>query len=54
MFAQIRKAIVPLAIAAALAGLAYVGIVPTPDVVQVVTLIVTSVLVYFIPNEPRG
>lgn len=53
MFAQIRKAIVPLAVTAALAGLAAIGVLPTPDVVQVVTLIVTSVLVYFIPNDPR-
>jgi hypothetical protein len=53
MFAQIRKAIVPLAVAAALAGLSIIGVLPTPDVVNVVTLVVTAVLVYFIPNDPR-
>lgn len=54
MFAQIRKALVPLCVALALAGLAAIGVVPTPDVAQTVTLIITAVLVYFIPNEPRG
>lgn len=52
MLATIRKAIVPVAVAAALAGLAAIGVVPTPDVVQVVTLVITSVLVYLIPNSP--
>lgn len=51
MFAQIRKALVPLFVAAALAGLAAIGVLPTPEVVTTVTLIVTSVLVYFIPND---
>lgn len=54
MFAQIRKALVPLFVGLAIAVLAHFGVVPTPDVVQTVTLIITAVLVYFIPNEPRG
>lgn len=49
---HIRKALVPLVVALVLAGLAYVGVVPTPDLITTVTLIVTSVLVFFIPNEP--
>jgi hypothetical protein len=51
MFAQIRKALVPLIVAIVLTGLGAVGVIPTPEVVTTITLIVTSVLVYFIPNE---
>lgn len=53
MFAQIRKAIVPIAVAVALAGLAAIGVVPTPDIVTTVTLIITAIVVYYVPNEPR-
>lgn len=48
----IRKALVPLVVAIVLAGLSAIGVLPDPSVVNVVTLIVTSVLVYFIPNSP--
>jgi len=54
MLASIRKALVPLVVALVMAGLAVVGVLPTPDVVNVVTLVVTSILVYFIPNEPKA
>ena len=54
MFAQIRKALVPICVALAITGLSYIGVVPTPDIVSTVTLVVTAVLVYFIPNEPRA
>lgn len=47
----IRKAIVPVAVAAAMAGLAYFGVTKDMSVQEAVTLLVTSVLVYLIPNE---
>lgn len=50
MLATIRKALVPLVVAAVGVGLAHIGILPTPDVLQTVTLIVTAVIVYFVPN----
>lgn len=50
---SIRKALVPLCVAIALAGLSAIGVLPDPTVVNTVTLIVTAVLVYFIPNSPN-
>ena len=46
----IRKAIVPVAVAAVITGLGYVGVVETPELREQVVLVVTAVLVYFIPN----
>lgn len=54
MLATVRKALVPVVVAGVLVLLAKVGIVATPDIKETVTLIVTAVLVYFIPNEPRA
>lgn len=51
VFAQIRKAIVPLAVALVLWLLALVGVVETPELVTQVTLVVTAVIVYFVPNS---
>lgn len=47
----IRKAIVPVAIAAALWLLAKIGLTQTPELAEQVTLIITAILVYLIPNE---
>lgn len=47
----IRKALVPTGVAVVLAGLAYFGVAKDMSVQQAVTLVVTSVLVYLIPNE---
>lgn len=47
----IRKALVPVGVAGVLSGLAYLGIAKDMTVQQAVTLLVTSVLVYLIPNE---
>jgi len=54
IFAPVRKAIVPLAVALVLGVLAYFGVVQTPELVTQVTLVVTAVLVYFIPNQPNN
>jgi len=48
---SIRKAIVPVAIATALWLLAQLGIVQTPELAEQVTLIITAVIVYFVPNN---
>ncbi len=48
----IRKALVPVGVAAVLAGLAYFGIAKDMTVQEAVTLLITSALVYLIPNDP--
>ena len=52
VLAPIRKALVPAAVAAVLALLAYLGVEESISVKEAVTLLITAVLVYFIPNEP--
>jgi hypothetical protein len=47
----IRKAIVPVAVAIVITLLSRVGVVESPELVQQVTLVITGVLVYLIPNE---
>lgn len=51
MFSQIRKALVPLVVAVVLFVLGRVGVVATPELEVQVTLVITSILVYFIPNN---
>lgn len=51
--ATIRKALVPVGVAAVLAVLAKVGVGADMTVKEAVTLIVTSGLVFLIPNKPR-
>lgn len=51
VLAPVRKAAVPVAVAAALFVLGKVGVVETPALAEQVTLVVTAVLVYFIPNN---
>lgn len=48
---SIRKALVPVGVAIALWVLSLVGVVETSTLVEQVTLVVTAVLVYFIPNN---
>lgn len=47
----IRKAIVPVAVAIVLTLLGKIGVTESPELVEQVTLVLTAVLVYFIPNE---
>lgn len=47
---SIRKALVPVAVALVLWLLSHFGVVETPELVTQVTLMVTAILVYFIPN----
>lgn len=47
----IRKALVPVGVAAVLFLLGKVGVVETPELVEQITLVLTAVLVYLIPNE---
>lgn len=49
--ASIRKALVPVAIAGTLWVLSNLGVVETPQLAEQVTLVVTAVLVYLIPNN---
>ena len=51
MLGQIRKALVPVGVGVCLAALGYFGVLPTPDVIAVVTTVVTAILVYLIPND---
>lgn len=51
MIASIRKALVPVGVAAVLAGLAYFGVADSMSVKEAATLVVTSLLVYLIPNN---
>lgn len=52
MLAQVRKALVPLGVAAVLYVLGNVlGVVQTTELIDQVTLVVTAVLVYLIPNN---
>lgn len=46
-----RKALVPVGVAAVLAVLAKVGVMGDMTVKEAVTLIITSGLVYLIPNK---
>lgn len=54
MFSQIRKALVPLGVAVVLWVLNLVGVTSTPELEAQVVLVITSVLVYFIPNSGSG
>lgn len=54
VLAPVRKAIVPAAVAAVLAALAWLGVDESVTVKEAVTLLITAVLVYFIPNEPAA
>lgn len=54
MFSPVRKALVPLFVALVLWVLSLVGVLETPALVEQVTLVITSILVFFIPNEPRA
>ena len=49
--ASIRKALVPAVVAGVLWLLAQFGVVETPELAEQVVLVVTAVLVYFVPNE---
>lgn len=51
VFSQVRKALVPLAVAGVMWLLAQLGVVETPELVTQVTLVVTAVIVYFVPNS---
>lgn len=51
VFASIRKALVPVVVAGVLWLLAQVGVVETPELAEQVVLVVTAILVYFIPNN---
>ena len=48
---QIRKAIVPLLVTGALAVLAMVGVTEDMTVGEAVTLLITSLLVWIVPNK---
>lgn len=52
VLSPIRKALVPAAVAAVLALLAWLGVEESMSVKDAVTLLITALLVYFIPNEP--
>lgn len=49
---SIRKALVPAVVALVLAVLAHYNVTADMNVQQVIVLLVTSVIVYFVPNEP--
>lgn len=49
--ASIRKAIVPVAVATALFVLGKIGVAETPALAEQVTLVITAILVYLIPNN---
>lgn len=51
LLSPIRKALVPVVVAIVLTALGKVGVTETPELAEQVVLIVTGVLVYFIPNE---
>lgn len=48
---QIRKAIIPVLVSAALAGLAALGVAEDMTVAEAVTTLVTAGLVWLVPNE---
>lgn len=54
VLAPIRKALVPVGVAVVMWALARVGVVETPELAEQVVLVVTAVLVYFIPNNGAG
>lgn len=49
--AAIRKALVPVGVALVLAILSYFGVTRDMTVAEAATLLVTSLLVYLIPNN---
>lgn len=51
VFSPYRKAIVPVAVAAVLWALNQVGVTPDMNVKEAATLVVTSLIVFFVPNE---
>lgn len=51
--AEIRKAVVPVAVLAILGGLSAVGITEEMTVAETVSYAVTSLLVYLIPNKQK-
>lgn len=51
LIAPYAKALVPLGVSIILTGFAALGIGPEMTVEQAVTLLITSILVYFVPNK---
>lgn len=51
LLSPIRKALVPVGVAVVLAVLAKLGVAPEMSVAEAATAVVTSLLVFLIPNE---
>lgn len=54
MFSNVRKALVPLGVALTLWVLSLIGVESTPGLEEQVVLVITAILVYFIPNTPKA
>lgn len=53
LIAQLRKALVPIAVGGVLGIVALVGVLDTMTVKEAVTLLVTSGLVWVVPNQTK-